>query len=90
MYPGMFPAFHHLQVFGAVVEFVAVPVMHHVSLIDFAAHLFLGVIDMREFPPSPPVPVLLVAVDNPLFLENRRPGQLQVEVDSDYNVGYRK
>lgn len=85
MHPGMFPAFHHLQVFGAVVELVAVPVMHHVPLPDLAAHLFLGVEDMGEFPASPQVPELLVAVDDTLFLEKRRPGQLEVEVDGDYD-----
>ncbi len=75
MHPGMFPAFHHLQVFGAVVELVAVPVMHHVPLPDLPAHLFLGVVYMGEAPPAPPVPELLVAVDDPFFLEKRRPGE---------------
>jgi len=83
----MFTTFHHLQVFGAVVELVAVTMVHHVSLIDFPAHLFLGVVDMGEFPPSPPVPELLVAVDDPLLLEKRRPGEFQVEVNGDYDDG---
>ncbi len=69
MHAGMFPAFHDLQVFGAVVELVAVTVMHHVPLPDLAANLFLGDIYMREFPAAPPVTVLLIAVDDFLFFE---------------------
>ncbi len=69
MHARMLPAFHYLKIFGAVIELVAVPVMHHVSLPDLAAHLFLGDIYMGEFPAAPPVPVLLVAVDYSLFLE---------------------
>jgi len=85
MHTGMLTPFHHLQVFGAVVALVAVPMMNHVPFEYFSAHLFLGVIYMGESPPSPPVPELLVAVEDPLFLEKRRPGQFKIEVYGDYD-----
>ncbi len=69
MHAGMLPALHDLQVFGAVIELVAVTVMHHVPFEDLAAHLFLSDIYMGEFPAAPPVTVLLIAVDYSLFLE---------------------
>ncbi len=69
MHAGMFPALHYLKIFGAVIELVAVTVMHHVLFPNLAADLFLGDIYMGEFPAAPPVPVLLIAVDDSLFLE---------------------
>lgn len=61
--------------------------MHHVPLPDLAAHFLLGVVNMGKFPLPPPVPVLLVAVDDPLFLKQRRFGELEVEIDSNYDDG---
>ena len=87
MHAGMLTPFHHLQVFGAVVELVAVTMMNHVPFKYLPPHLFLGVVDMGEFPSSPPVPELLVTIDDSLFLENRRPGEFQVKVDGDYDDG---
>lgn len=69
MHAGMFPAFHDLQVPWAVVELVAVTMMHHMLFPDLAAHLFLGNIYMGEFPAPPPVTILLIAVDYSPFLE---------------------